>query len=483
MGLLPSLVCAHLALTVCPAGADVDPDAGDFDWGPLASRYTDANGDERTRVLGPVFESATSPANDRLLAVRPFFSRHGDAEAEITQGEFLWPLCLTKSFREQASLRILTLYALDWDRSDPTARYRFWIVPFYFQGRTADGKDYRALFPLYGRVREFMGQDTISFVLFPIRMKSTLNELDTRHVFWPIYSRTKGSGIYRFRMFPFYAQSRLRDNYVKKAVLWPFWTSAEYFYPTSHGSGYILFPLWGRISLNTEQSWIVLPPFFRVTKGSERTSMYLPYPFVQYSSGDVEKLYLFPLWGAKTQHGSDSGFFLWPVFSWQRIDKGDEVFKRFLALPFWLSHTYQARTEPEGVPGEVTRRYTKVWPLLSYQRDGEQSRWRALELWPLQFTGPIERNFAPFWTLYQRTANGPRSDTEALWGLYRYHRDGDAARYWSVFPFCEYRRTGRESPNRSFSIGKGLLGYHEEAGDRRWTLLYLLHLGGRKEAP
>jgi hypothetical protein len=477
-------VLAGLAILGCAGNSPaIDPEAGEYDWGFFASRFADVHGDTRFRVLGPFYEDTVSENGDRFRAIRPFTSKTIDAAAERALRESLWPLLVSKSFREQFSVRSLFVYYLNSDVNDPESRWRLFVVPFYFQGRSEHGEDYLAVFPFAGTLREFIGQDEIKFTLFPIRMTSSLNEIKTSHWVWPIYSRTSGKGIYRFRLVPFYGQSRQRDNYEKKFILWPFWTTAQYMYPESHGDGYILWPLFGRLDLSDQKSWMVLPPFFRVTRGDRLFSADLPYPFIQYRSGETEKLYLFPLWGHKTTSGSYNSFFLWPIFHRMRYDKPDGLYYRTLALPCFHSDTLRARAGAGEDPGEILARHWTVWPLLSWRREGEESRLRALELWPLKFTGPIERNYAPFWTLYTRTALGDHVQTEFLWGWVRHHRRGRDFRYVSVFPFFQYRREGLPAANRSFSLLKGLVGYERSGDLRRYRLLYGIRWGGEERAP
>lgn len=460
------------------------PEEIEADWGFLYSRHRHLSGDLHTRALGPLLERASSPDGDQFRAVRPMYSRLLDADAERIGTEVLWPLGIRREFREQLMSRYLLVGVhMDADIHDPSSQYRFWILPVYFQGQDKAGDPYRAVFPFGGVIRDFLAQDQIQFAVFPIWMRTRLKGVETQHWVWPIYKRGEGRGIEHFRVFPFYGRSSQRDNYSKKFVLWPFWTSAEYTYPHSHGTGYILFPLVGRIDLNDEQTRMVLPPFFRHTRSDTQTLLYMPYPFIQYAAGEIEKLYLWPLWGRKSIAGSHHSFFLWPIFMRQRIDKGDAVFHRSLALPFVYAHHYRTHPTLERAEGEVVERYVKVWPLISYQREGDESRWRCLELWPWKDTGAIERNYAPLWRLYERRAQGEAVQSELLWGLARHHRDGDRERYLSVFPLFQYHRGGDDGENRIFSVLKGLIGYERRDGAGRWRLLYGLRFGEGEPRP
>ncbi len=460
----------------------------EFDFGPIISRQRDLHGHMRLRALGPFFERATQDDGQTLTAVRPLYSRYEHPELEQIRSEYLWPLAHSKRFRNEHSGRILPAQWTRFDTTDPLSRYRFWLLPIYFQGRDMHGENYAALFPIGGRIHEFMSRDKIEFMLFPLYMRTELNEVPSYSYMWPIVSHTRGRGIYRFRVFPFYGQNRHRDRYNKKFVMWPFWTSGEYFYPGSKGSGFILFPFYGQIKLDNERSWMVLPPFFRVTRGDRVNKVLAPWPIFQRRTGEIRQTYLFPLWGQKTMRGGHSRFFVWPILQELRVDHGDEVMHRFLLLPVYYSETKRERSlapDPSApVPrGELTANYQKIWPLVSYWRDEDETRFRMLDVWPLKHTPSIERNYAPFWTLISNVRRGVSSDTEVVWGMYRRQRRGEDRTYTSVFPLFNYKRDDRsEEEIRRWSVLKGLIGYERHGTRRRYTLMYVIRWGQREES-
>ena len=49
-----------------------------------------------------------------------------------------------------------------------------------------------------------------------------------------------------------------------------------------------------------------------------------------------------------------------------------------------------------------------------------------LELSLIRFSGGIERNWAPFWTVYERGEQGGRVAHDALWGLVQFRQNGRA---------------------------------------------------------
>jgi hypothetical protein len=116
-----------------------------------------------------------------------------------------------------------------------------------------------------------------------------------------------------------------------------------------------------------------------------------------------------------------------------------------------------AKDAPGGERVEISN-YWKIWPLMSWQREGDASRFRLLEFWPIKNSAPIERNWAPLWTLYKRTNNDGEIRKDILW--FTWHSE------------CEPAEDRKE-----WSLLKGLLAYKKQAGDRSVRLLYFMQFG------
>jgi len=91
--------------------------------------------------------------------------------------------------------------------------------------------------------------------------------------------------------------------------------------------------------------------------------------------------------------------------------------------------------------GDVMTRYWKIWPLMSWERIHENSRFRTLELWPLRNTPGIERNWAAYWTLYRRMNTDGVVRHDVLWGLYRQTKDPEAFEWSLLKGFAGYKKT------------------------------------------
>ncbi len=406
--------------------------------------------------VGPFYQSFFT--NDvSFFAVRPFYSRMTTEEGEVR--DYLWPLYSRKSFKDEETSRALIFwFTHHFDTDEEDLRHRRWLIPFYFQGTDVHGEKYFAIFPLGGTIHEFLGRDKILFALFPIFGKSQVNDVKTTSVFWPIYSRSRGDGVKRDRVFPIYGKSVREDRYEKKFILWPFWTSAEYFYDEDFGKAWILFPLIGRANMENEKTLWVFPPFFRFTKGEKMDRVLCPWPFFQkMRSYRRDKLYVWPLWGRDRYEGglTHRNFVLWPFFWSERIQEKERIRVRRTLLPFfYFERGFRRERGVQKKELEEISKYWKIWPLMSWQRHEQASRFRLLELWPVKNSGPIERNWAPLWTLYNRTRSDGVVRNDALWFVWRSEREPAVER-------------------REWSLLKGLLAYKREGDAKSGRLLWI----------
>ena len=416
-----------------------------------------------TVLCGTAFAGSFFPFYDNLqteegsfYAVRPFYSRTTAQEGEIR--DYLWPLYSRKEFKnEKTSRALLFWWTHDFEADAAAPRDRNWLLPFYFQGRDANDESYFAIFPLGGTIHEFLGRDKISFALFPMVGKSQINEVKTTSVLWPIYSRTRGDGIQRDRVFPILGKSVLEGKYEKRFLLWPFWTSAKYFYPGDSGSSWILFPLCGRSKLDKESTWWVIPPFFRFTSGEREDRLLCPWPFIQKTKSEtLDKFYLWPLWGRKQAAGGriDRSFALWPFLWSEEVQQKDVTATRKKVLPFFFYEEQRLREPdlPEEQWAEVSRGW-KLWPLMSWQRAGGVSRFRMLELWPVNHVAPLERNWTPLWTLYKRTHADGVTQKDILW-------------------FAWHSEQEPQTDRAEWSLLKGLLAYKKEGDAKTMRVLW-----------
>jgi hypothetical protein len=481
--LLLLTLAAALVLEAAP-GADgaADADAAapaEFDWGFVACRDTDLDGNSRLRVLGPVFERLRSPDGKDLLAVRPFYSRESDPSLDRVLRHYLWPVASVKDLRGERYWHVLTAYGTVAKLGETNSAWRVVVTPTLVAGRNAEGEGYLALVPFGGKMLDMIGQDRIVFVMFPAYLRMEINGIRSDAFLWPFVETARGGLVRRFRVFPFYGRSVREGVRDASFVLWPFWTQARYWHGGKEAEAFMLFPLLAHARADSGWTWMALPPFFRVSVSEKKTVMNLPWPFVQYASGGTEKLYLWPLWGRREQAGMRRTFYAWPLVVSDREDRTDETVRRVLVNPVAQYERRTLRDAGGQEAAEPYRRSFRLWPLVSYRRHEATSQVRVPDLWPTQDMLPVEKNMAPLWTAYTWTRRGQAREHEVLWGVYRFRSDGTGAARRSLFPFYRSERDTTED-RRRWDVLMGLAGYERDGLRRQCRLLYCLEFGDRR---
>ncbi len=482
------LTYVFLATLPMPALAVSD---GSFNFWPFYSRDNNVFGEERVRAIGPIFQRLESTNGASFLGVHPLYSQTQNPEDHNRRDHHvLWPLWLGHGADKEYSWQVLALmFWRDYDVTQPRSRHHLWLLPFFFCGRNASGDPYVALFPIGGKIYDFMLSDELTFVMFPLYGHSALGDQKTLTALWPVYSRTTGPHNQRWRVFPFYGRAQSRNYYDKLFVLWPIWSQGSYTYKKASGYSHFLFPLWGHLNVTDQEAWWILPPLVRISTRGANKLYYLPWPFIQIGRGEVEKLYLWPLYGHKTAYGLPYTFALWPIIRyWWEYEEGGLLGDQLMIMPFWYSRTRikPAAAKRQGTP-EIETRQSRFWPFYTYKREGVRSKLGAPALCPFRDIDAIERNYAPLWTVYARQRNGSLVEDDLLWGLFRYRRGPDE-KHIEFFPFFSRNRDSKERI-RAWSLLKGLVAREERGEETSFTLLYALtwrirnhdQAGGTKE--
>lgn len=391
----------------------------------------------------PLYEHTVDTNGASFFAVRPFYSHSENrASSNRWRKDFFWPLYTRKGFLEETYGRFLFFGYTHHYTQEEDGRQSNWIIPIWFQGVDAQGESYKALFPLGGSIHEFLGRDKVTFALFPLYVSSVIDDVKTKTWLWPVFSKTEGGKVSRMRVWPLYGTAHLEGEFDKKFILWPFYSSVKYTNERNPGGGFILVPIYGQIKTEKAKTYWALAPFFRYMTSDTQWIVHAPWPFIQLADGTMYKRIVWPLYGKKHLGTQTKEYCFWPLFWNNQTEYANHIQHRRYALPFvaYRSEVITKPTEKYKV-GDVSSRYWKIWPLVSWERDGDKSRFRTLELWPLRHTPGIERNWAPWWTLYRRENDAGTVSHHLLWGVYRQTR-GPKDFEWSLLKgFAGYKRT------------------------------------------
>lgn len=471
------------------------------DAGFVASHDKTYYGSIRQRAIGPILEHQETHDGKTFDTVRPLYSYTHDVSTDTSIFDFLWPLCTIKSANERKSGRFLTAIWRSCVQTNGTKQSLLWIFPILFTGRDSQGTNYFALFPLGGTINKILGKESIQFVLFPIYMKMKDKQYTEHNILWPVIAWTISSDTnrYAFRVFPFYGESS-RAGQKNMFIMWPLWTSVRYQKPVpNEGTGFLLFPLFGRVHLQNQDTWWILPPFFKIAHGKMGSEVNAPWPFVQWREGKTSRLYIWPLWGKNTEGKNWSAFILCPIGWLSKSDYDNSEIRRYYFLPFIYYEATITKTKTTNINQEkiasktisadatihsqsashnvntrnVTSRYFKFWPLFSYRREDDVSQIRVLSLWPLKHTHAVERNLLPLWTLFSTERAEKGGETEFLWGLFRHTWQTDGITKTSLFPLFNTYSDGSGNTN-GWNILGGIIGYKREGLQKRYKLLYFI---------
>lgn len=448
--------------------------------GPFFSSDTDVDGNMRVRALGPVYEKLCSVSNQNLSAVRPLYSFLDDPDLNNSSTHLLWPAAIGKTFRHDLDWRVLLISTYhDFNVNEPDSRYRFWILPFYFQGRGTNNNPYVALFPIAGKIDDGLYHDRIWFVLFPLYSYSRVEDYQTYCALWPVFARGWSEDWDKTRVFPFYGYTRRRTDFIKRFIMWPVWNEATYGFPESSGTAWFLTPVMGHVDLSDQESWALIPPLIRFSTRGRQQLIYAPWPVFQYARGITWKFYIWPLAGWKDAHGIQTSFAFWPFAYSTSREHGRGRYTRSKIAPVVFCERWTETRAPDGKsrPATVARTF-KFWPLVSFKEDRDRLLVRMPSICPFRDYPSIDRNYAPFWTLFTHAKNGEEIEDEFMWGLFQSRR-GPARNRTELFPLFFFERN-RLNKAFEWSLLKGLFARSAGPGGNRYRLLWAFSWGGDK---
>ena len=356
-----------------------------------------------------------------FYAARPFWSR--DAAAETT--DVLWPL-----FTSHRDWWRFAFFMGGQRHAD--GGYQFQALPLWWHGREGGGGAdslYWGFFPFYGRHPHMLLMNDWEFALWPAWMRYRTPRpkegrwMTTNAVLFPlVHWRDDGS----WGVWPLYASAHNRaDDHV--SVLWPIWNWKTCFADrdtSGAGTAWMLWPLVGRVDRERERQWLFVPPLFSWAETDSKSSAWpagepevrlrCPWPLFEYEANARRtRLSVFPLYERIENRAFADGAKVDEItrFGWRLVELLPDETRVF---PFWVSRSDDA--------------YFRLWPLWESARgaDGVR-RGRFLSLFPIRWVPAVDRNWAKFWTLYEREERpGAETRHSLLWGLVRWTTGGAA---------------------------------------------------------
>jgi len=397
--------------------------ATDFNFAPIVKyeEYSPVKDSDAyyLRALGPLLYSRRTSAPERAVwAVCPFFSTYND-EKSGSQLDILWPFGEFKECWYESRGRAL-FYSYFNDKIADHGSYA--VFPFFtYDSGIDDGKS-MTFFPIYGELRKIFLYDKIYFIVFPFYVRTERGDVIEHSFLWPFVSFSEGDVRTKYRVVPFYGVNIDEDGSRAGFVMWPFFTYSTL---VDGAGGWMLWPFYGRFYDKNIVSWSTMWPMFEYSERTSDSSLVrldMLWPFFQYRND-------FP-------YAGESRLYFWPFYG--RTERGSQK-KNFYLWPFFRTRTTLAR---DGTPSEDI---IKCWPFISYESNADRIRFSFPDFWILDSFSAVERNWKPFWTLFELEQSSRAGRMECLWGMISSRRGSDGRNEFSVAPFYAARWNDRNT--------------------------------------
>jgi len=462
------------------------------------------------------------------FGIRPLFSSYKDNEKLINGWDFIWPLVYYKVERDEdvskfkRFFQITPMIYYEKKRFLQDEKKRFISFPFVYQGKLTtnvdsdnsktksyfiyfpfiwynndmklyfplrwNGEKFFSFFPIIGSFKNMWERDKISFLFWPLYIKSDFKDHSTIHLPFPFLSYTygeeKGS-----KIFPLFRYRYKGDDYFKSYFLWPL----IHIQKTALGSSspnYItmFFPFFWIFKQDTLHNLNIFPFYWRTDTPTYKSRGFL-YPIFLMSENEKEKykeiklfrLYtkrwgeseskahqFFPIIGRLEQKEKIQYYFLWPLFLHNVYTPEERILKTTLLAPF-IYHKYSKWHKDNS-----EEKSTIIFPLYYSNWKSDGTRRKAI-LWPPLFYEKVdsfERNWYAFFGLYnQKSDDKGNKKIFVLHKLFRKVKKADGEKYIEFNPFVFHLKLGNKA--KEFSLLGWLFSYRKADDKSYYRFLYI----------
>ncbi len=474
-----------LAFFGCLAAFCARAGAGEFNAWPVRVDQLDVAGHRTSwEAAGPLIFKKPAPEGGTIQGFRPFYVQTDDVNGLTTVATVLYPLFIYRADSDTYQWTILDLITRAGPkregpayRGDKTQAFDLWI--FWFSRQTGSPEtSYRALFPVVGTIKNRLGYDQLSWVIWPLYFRTEKQGAITTSTPWPFLRVTRGTE-QGFALWPLFGWNDKPGAFHTAFWLWPLgWNNTTQpaedappgagpvrqfgfipFYTRDQRTGYI----------NENYVW----PFFgytdRTVPNRYHETRYL-WPFFVQGRGDNSYI---NRWGPFYTHsiikGTDKTWVMWPLFrreTW--IESGLAQTKtQFFYVVYW-SLEQRSLTNPLAAPASRTH----LWPLFSKWDNGAGRRqFQLLSPFEVLFTDndSVRESWTPLFALYRSDQRSPDDQRWALlWNAVSWHRDhGD-----KEFHLGPLLSVESKPEHGRIALGNGLLGLKREPGRPGWRLFW-----------
>lgn len=448
---------------------------------PVLVKHSDAAGTTADwTAAGPLLFGQMTADHDSIGGLRPFWVSRHDEHGNFRAGYFLYPLF---SYRVDESTYQWSFFELirrtDRRRGAPAPKSRFEgrgefeIWPFWFSRETGDPEmSYHALFPVAGTIKNKLGFERASWLLFPLYTQSEKRGAVTTSVPWPIVRVTRGTA-HGFGLWPLFEQREQPGAWRREYYLWPLgynnttYPAADAAPGTPPTRDIGALPFYARRTapgyIDENFGW----PFFGYTDRTQPTLYHETryfWPLLVQGRGDNRFV---NRWGPFYTHsivkGYDKTWYAWPIVrraEW--TDRGLAMTKTQVLYFLYWSEEQRSAKRPDAPAATLTH----VWPLFSHWDNGA-GRQQFQLFSPLEVFFPgnekIRAAWSPLFALARREQTAPgESRTSLLWNAVTWQRnDAEQRRELHVGPLFSISTLADE---KRVALGNGLIAFQRMSG-------------------
>ncbi len=449
--------------------------AWENNWWPVFVRQEDSPSGrpDQTTSLGPIF-SIKETDIQRIVSFRPFWTSFYDSRLDEKTGHILYPLINLKDTptRDSDNAFLLVKYFKD----DPRQRTYFHIFPFIFYNdlKTEPEESYFAFWPFGGVTKDRFWRDRISFVLWPLYVRTVKGDETRYHFPYPFLRRLTGPHSRGGGFWPFYGHTERDNDYEHTWAAWPFYYNYhdDLDKPVSYHRFGVL-PFYSRETGDGLMSETFVWPFFGYTRETgprieySENRYFWPF-FVQGRGEERYKNRWMPFYTHEWRSSGFSGmkdekhWYLWPVLKTRTLTEPGLVRERTSVLYFLF------REERQHFADTVARKST-LWPLYGYWNNGNgQQQFQMLDPFTAFFprNEKIRENWAPLFALYQWDQRQGERRHSLLWNLVVWEKGEDGMKSFYAGPLFEWVNDDH------WSVLKGLIGTKQDGEERRMRFFW-----------
>lgn len=446
------------------------------------------------QAVGPIIYK--QPSLDQLTAsgVRPLYLQRKNDAGIVVESNVLYPFFTYRRYDGYYRWSVFNLINRTGTlgqgpkKQQPVSDGSFDIWPFYFSRNTGSpDSSYKGLLPIGGQIKNRLGYDRLSWVLFPLYGKTEKRGVTDTFTPWPFIRTTQGNQTTGFAFWPIYGHREKPNDFAREFYLWPLGYKSVTglsdpqpvvkkgflpFYALESGprvnSATYGWPFFGWVSVtdNGPKSFHekhYFWPFFVQAKGEQRTiNRWAPF----YSHSHIR--------------GTDKTWVLWPAFkraAWN-ADNLDQTQHQFLFFVYW-SLKQESPTNPNLAPA-----YKKhLWPLFTVWDNGA-GRKQVQALSPFEVFFPrndtVRESWTPLFALYRYNRAAPdKVSNSLLWNAVTWKRDEDKKEF-RLGPIFSVER----GPERNrIALLSGVLGFKRKPGKPGWRPFLFDFSSSKDQAP